>query len=268
MNTGGKQTDALIHHLLLRSAARYPNKEAIVHGDRRMTYAETWRAVTGLATRLQAAGLERGDRLGVFLEPSIPQAVAIFAATAADAAFVPIHHSLFPEQVAHILSDCGAKGLITTKARMAEFSAVLQRIPSLVFILEVNLDNSSSPEGQAPTGECRVNDLAAILYTSGSTGKPKGVMLSHTQIVEGAEIVSAYLGITSNDRILAALPLSFDAGLNQIMTAFQQGATIALLNFWFAREIVDALVNERITGLAGVPTLWTLLAHPSSTLYK
>jgi acyl-CoA synthetase (AMP-forming)/AMP-acid ligase II len=93
-------------------------------------------------------------------------------------------------------------------------------------------------------------------------------MLTHAQIIAGAEIVSAYLGITSDDRILAALPFSFDAGLNQIMTAFQQGATIVLLNFRLAREIVDALVKERITGLAGVPTLWTLLAHPSSTLSR
>src|SRR6188474_2835607 len=102
MNTGGKQTDALLHHLLRSSAARFPNKEAIVHGNRRMTYAETWRAVKSLAGRLKSAGLTRGDRLGVFLDASIPQALSIFAASAADVVFVPIHHSLFPEQVAHV----------------------------------------------------------------------------------------------------------------------------------------------------------------------
>jgi acyl-CoA synthetase (AMP-forming)/AMP-acid ligase II len=244
--------------LLLSSAARFPSKEAIVHGNRRMTYAETWRAVTSLASRLKSEGLERGDRLGVFLDASIPQALSIFAASAASAVFVPIHHSLFPEQVAHILSDCGARGLITTKAQLAGLSEALKRIPSLVFVLAVDLEELFPPDGPALTRECFGNDLAAILYTSGSTGKPKGVMLTHSQIIAGAEIVSSYLGITGNERILAALPFSFDAGLNQIMTAFQQGATIVLLNFRFAREIVDVLVNERITGLAGVPTLWTL----------
>ncbi len=260
--------DALLHDLLRSSAARFPGKEAIVHRNRRMTYAETWRAVTSLASRLKSAGLERGDRLGVFLDASIPQALSIFAASAADAIFVPIHHSLFPEQVAHILSDCGAKGLITTKARLAGLSEVLKRIPSLAVVFEEDLDELFPLDGPALKEECFGNDLAAILYTSGSTGKPKGVMLTHAQIIAGAAIVSSYLGITSDDRILGALPFSFDAGLNQIMTAFQQGATIVLLNFTFAREIVDALVNERITGLAGVPTLWTLLAHPSSTLQK
>jgi acyl-CoA synthetase (AMP-forming)/AMP-acid ligase II len=111
-------------------------------------------------------------------------------------------------------------------------------------------------------------DLGAILYTSGSTGKPKGVMLSHANIIAGSSIVSTYLGITASERILAVLPFSFDAGLNQLMTAFQQGATCILINFIFGREIVQALLKEHVTGLAGVPTLWSLLTQPNSGLDK
>ena len=104
-------------------------------------------------------------------------------------------------------------------------------------------------------------DLAAILYTSGSTGKPKGVMLSHANIMAGSSIVSTYLGITEQERILAVLPFSFDAGMNQLMTAFQQGGTIVLIKFVFAKEIINALLGERITALAGVPTVWSLLTN-------
>ena len=111
-------------------------------------------------------------------------------------------------------------------------------------------------------------DLAAIIYTSGSTGKPKGVMLSHSNIVAGSSIVSTYLGISEKDTILAVLPFSFDAGLNQVMTAFQQGATLVLMKFVFAREIVSLLAKEEVTGLAGVPTLWNLLAQANSGLAK
>jgi acyl-CoA synthetase (AMP-forming)/AMP-acid ligase II len=111
-------------------------------------------------------------------------------------------------------------------------------------------------------------DIGAILYTSGSTGKPKGVMLSHANVVAGAAIVSDYLGITSEERILAVLPFSFDAGLNQVMTAFQQGATIVVTTFSFARDIIRLLIKERITGLAGVPTVWALLTQPTSSLDK
>ena len=111
-------------------------------------------------------------------------------------------------------------------------------------------------------------DLAAILYTSGSTGKPKGVMLSHEQVIAGSSIVSDYLGITSSERIVGVLPLSFDAGLNQLMTAVQQGGTFVPMTFTFAREIVKTLEREQITGMAGVPTLWSLMTQPNSTLEK
>jgi acyl-CoA synthetase (AMP-forming)/AMP-acid ligase II len=62
------------------------------------------------------------------------------------------------------------------------------------------------------------------------------------------------------------LPFSFDAGLNQLMTAFQRGGTMVLINFVFAKQIVEMLTRERITGLAGVPTVWTLLVQPNSGL--
>ena len=84
----------------------------------------------------------------------------------------------------------------------------------------------------------------------------------------GSSIVSNYLSITSEDRILGVLPLSFDAGLNQLMTAVQQGGTFVPMSFVFAKEIVQLLLKERITGMGGVPTLWSLLAQPSSTLEK
>jgi acyl-CoA synthetase (AMP-forming)/AMP-acid ligase II len=93
-------------------------------------------------------------------------------------------------------------------------------------------------------------------------------MLSHANLLAGAGIVSDYLNINESDRILAALPFSFDAGLNQLTTAFQKGATLVLINFSFVRDIVRILDQERITGLAGVPTLWILLAQNASTLHK
>src|SRR6185369_4359674 len=98
--------DYLIHHMLRNSAARFPEKEALVHGEQHLTYSEVESAVNSLAHGLRAAGLQRGDRLGIFLEPSLPQALSIFAASAANASFVPINHFLFPEQAAHIMSDC------------------------------------------------------------------------------------------------------------------------------------------------------------------
>jgi acyl-CoA ligase (AMP-forming) (exosortase A-associated) len=275
--------DFLIWHLLRKSARLFPDKEALVHGEERLTYREVTDRMERLAAGLQRAGLRRGDRIGIFLEPSVAQVVSIFAISRAGGVFVPINAQLFPEQLAHIAKDCGMKGLITRPARLPGLAAVLPGIPSLEFaVLAGNQEDLARPalplyhlEDIYQSGDqlsrCEVSiskDLAAILYTSGSTGKPKGVMLSHANVMAGSQIVSTYLEITSADRILAVLPFSFDAGLNQLLTAFHQGGTLVLINFVFAREVVQMLLKEHITGMAGVPTLWSLLAQSNSTLQK
>ena len=274
--------DFLIWHLLRSAAQNAPGKEALVHGDERLSYQEVARRTAGLATALRKAGMKRGDRVGVYLEASIAQVIAIFGISQGGGVYVPINALLHSEQVLHIANDCGMKGLITSVAKMKSLGPVLSILRSLEFIVVSDADQL--PEVSLPC--YRLNqfcaeeppqkwveasiekDLAAILYTSGSTGKPKGVMLSHANVVAGSRIVSTYLEITDRERILAVLPFSFDAGMNQLMTAFEKGATLILINFVFAREIVQVLAKERVTGLAGVPTLWSLLAQPNSALSK
>jgi acyl-CoA ligase (AMP-forming) (exosortase A-associated) len=274
--------DFLIHHMLRSSAQRFPDREALVDKDARLTFAETEIKVAAIASGLRAAGIRRGDRVGIYLEPSVTQALSIFGVSRAGAVFVPINGLLFPEQVAHIARDCQMTGMITTRAKLAFLASVVNDIPSLQCLVatdEVSKDGISRPihllrkflDAPVPSDwrDWGIGkDLAAILYTSGSTGKPKGVMLSHEQVMTGSSIVSDYLGITSSERIIGVLPLSFDAGLNQLMTAVQQGGTFVPMTFTFAREIVKALEREQITGMAGVPTLWSLMAQPNSMLEK
>jgi acyl-CoA ligase (AMP-forming) (exosortase A-associated) len=274
--------DYLIHHMLRTSAQRSPDKEALIHGDQRLTYAEVAKQSGALAGGLRQQGLQRGERVGIYLDPSTPQVLSIFAIAQAGGVFVPINTLLFPEQVGHIVRDCRMSGLIIHESKMAALLPLLPSLPDLRFLVVVS-DQALPPlplPAQRFADLCGLRplqasddagiekDLAALLYTSGSTGKPKGVMLTHAQIMAGSSIVSTYLNITAEDRILAVLPFSFDAGLNQLMTAFQQGGSLVLINFVFAREIVQTLLYERITGLAGVPTLWSLLAQPSSTMHK
>ena len=266
------------------SSRRFPEKEALVHGEDRLSYRELVDLVAQVGGGLRSAKCGRGDRIGIYLEPSIPQVVSIFGIAQAGGVFVPINHLLLQDQVLHIANDCRMKGLITSVKKYRQIYSEIQERSTLEFLILVGEDENEIPSIPIPTyrfeemckpvskepwGDVSIeNDLAAILYTSGSTGKPKGVMLSHAQIMAGSSIVSTYLEITDKDRILAILPLSFDAGLNQVMTAFQQGCTLILMTFVFAKEIVKKMLNERITGLAGVPTLWNLLAQSSSTLEK
>lgn len=274
--------DFLLHHMLRTSALQFPGKEALVHGERRLNYEEVSARVTALSSGLRRAGLRRGERVGIYLDAGIPQVLAIFGVSQAGGVFVPINGVLFPHQVAHIARDCRISALITSASKLASLLPVLAQIHSLRFLVVVSdgtevrvslpvhdFDAITAPKTDATCPDWGIEkDLAAILYTSGSTGRPKGVMLSHANVMAGATIVSTYLDISASDRILAVLPFSFDAGLNQLTTAFQQGCALILINFTFARQIVDILVREQITGLAGVPTVWSLLVQPNSMLEK
>lgn len=274
--------DFLIHHMLRTSYRRTPDKEALVHGSERLSYEEVYRRAAGLAAGLRQAGLKRSDRVGIYFDASVPQVLSIFGVSMAGGVYVPINTQLYAEQVLHIGRDCQMTALITSKAKLETLLPVIDQIPSLRFLIV--LSDGEVPQTAVPTHSFQQmidatapdswkdwgisKDLAAILYTSGSTGRPKGVMLSHANVMAGSSIVSTYLEITEKERILAVLPFSFDAGMNQLMTAFQQGGTLVLINFIFAKEIVSTLAKERITGLAGVPTVWSLLAQSHSTLER
>ena len=277
--------DHLTHHLLRTTARRWPDKVGLIHGERRITYAELDRVTDRLAHVLVGAGVGRLDRVAIFLEKSVDETVAILATSKAGGVFVPVNHLLFPHQLGHILEDCSPKVLVTSGARLAQLGEVVERAPGLACVGVTDGPGESTPGVRfldlppiggpgAPAGDGppRIgsvsNDLAAILYTSGSTGRPKGVMLSHANLLAGSRIVSTYLKITDRDRILSVLPFSFDYGLNQLLTGLEHGATVILATFRFPGEIVTAILREEATGLAGVPSFWMLLTQPGSPIHR
>lgn len=270
---------SLVHHLLERAAVEYPQKEALVHGDRRVSYEEMATYASNLAGNLLACGLERRDRVAIWLEKSVEEAVAFFGISAAGAVFVPINTLLVERQVKHMLNDCGVRFLVTSAAILAEHGDMLAKIESLDAILLVDTivdadervlgDVMTNSPGEATFDNPSIGeDLAAILYTSGSTGSPKGVMLSHRNVLAGSRIVCKYLEISSSERILSVLPFSFDVGMNQLITTVEKAATLVLLRFRFGEEIVREIRRERCTGLAGVPTIWAILAGSAPSLMK
>ncbi|GJE80750.1 AMP-binding protein [Methylorubrum thiocyanatum] len=252
----------LLHHLLEGAGAE--DSPAIVEGHETLTYAAFRARVGALARRLARLGLAPGDRVAILLPKSIREGVAIFAVSAAGGVFVPIHPSLRPRQVRHIVADSGARVLLTDAAHATGLEGALDDLSDLVI-----LDGEAGENGTALVpGEPAPDGLAAILYTSGSTGLPKGVMLSHANLIAGTRIVRTYLGINREDRILSVLPFSFDYGLNQLLTSVEQGARIVLLTPRLGDDVVRALEAHRITLLAGVPTLWTLLTRAAPHLAK
>jgi len=261
----------LLHDLIATRAECTPEAPALRYRKDSQNYGTLMASVQRGAGALLAAGLRPRDRVVIYLEKRPENLHALFGASLAGGVFVPANPQLKPQQVDHILRDCGARILVTSAARLTALRPLLPRCPELHTVLVV--DDAPPPTAGAlriqAWGEAAVAqeghrgidaDMAAILYTSGSTGRPKGVVLSHRNLVAGARSVAAYLENRPNDRILALLPLSFDYGLSQLTTAFASGASVVLLNYLLPQDVVSTVEREGITGLAAVPPLWIQLA--------
>ena len=264
----------LIHELLLHSAEQSPHAEALVHQDTRLDYGRLATRVRECASLLLQLGLARSQRVAIYMEKRPEAVIAVFAAASAGGVFVPINPLLKPEQVAYILRDCNVSVLVTTAERLELLAPTLRECPDLKAVVSVGGNTRSTDslsiiaweEAQTDAASAKPHrvidtDMAAILYTSGSTGKPKGVVLSHRNMVAGARSVAQYLENRPTDRILAALPLSFDAGFSQLTTAFHVGASVALINYLMPRDVLTAVERYGITGLTAVPPLWIQLAQ-------
>ena len=267
-----------IHHLLAGSAAACGDAPALTFKDVTVTYAQLWREVADFGGGLSALGVRRGDRVAVYLDKRIETVAALFGASASGGVFVPVNPLLKPRQVSYILQDCDVRVLVTSPERLALLEEELEQCKSVEHVVLVGHGPARAPDpgGQyhytvnpwplaagdrpvVPAGAIDT-DMAAIMYTSGSTGQPKGVVLSHRNLIVGAESVSHYLGNTPDDVILSALPFSFDAGFSQLTTAFCVGAHVVLLNYLLPTDVVRLCARHRVTGLTGVPPLWIQIA--------
>ncbi|MFL6657062.1 MAG: acyl-CoA ligase (AMP-forming), exosortase A system-associated [Massilia sp.] len=263
----------LVHDFIFHAARRAPVDRALVYGAQQLTFADLAQAVDAAAQTLLHTGLGRAERVAVYLEKRIENVAACFGATLAGAVFVPVNPLLKAEQVAYILADCNVRVLVTSAERLRQLTDILSSCRDLHTVLVVGATGELpqlagiAVQAWAPAAGHRAahrvidTDMAAILYTSGSTGNPKGVVLSHRNMVAGAMSVASYLDLSPQDRVLAVLPLSFDYGLSQLTSAFHAGACVVLLNHLFARDIVKAVAEHAITGLAAVPPLWIQLAQ-------
>ena len=265
----------LVHELLLDSAHRYPDQQALTLRADMLSYGDLASRVGAFARAVLGADLGPTDRVAVYLPKTFETVISFFGTAHAGGVFVPVNPLLKPAQVAYILQDCNVRVLITSGDRLAQLADELRRCSDLHTVVVTGSDSGATPdlghvhvvnwsefisaESQQLVRRRIDTDMAAILYTSGSTGNPKGVVLSHRNIVAGAQSVATYLENTSRDRLLAVLPFSFDYGFSQLSTAFLKGAMVVMMDYLLPRDVIRAIDKHAITGLAGVPPLWNQL---------
>jgi long-chain acyl-CoA synthetase len=277
--------------VLEQHTRRKPEAEALVYGDKRLSYAQLNAWANQIANALVASGIRRGDHVAL-LCPNLPYFPAVyFGILKAGATVVPLNVLLKPREIAYHLRDSDAKAMFcfhgTPELPMAEAAmaaiAVVPACKTLIVLphpsipLDVAFD--AGPEviplarfigGQPPvfeTVQTKPDDTAIILYTSGTTGHPKGAELTHLNMVING-MVSAELCASSHDETgrhatAITLPLFHaTAQTAQMIAFFHLGGTLVLLPRFDPAALLTTMTSERITHWIGVPTMyWTLLKY-------
>lgn len=256
---GPDPTPRPLDHLTLRGARGAP---ALVTREGILDYQGLESGVGALAGALEARGLEPADRVASWLPKSRMTSLLPLACARARLIHVPVNPLLKRAQVAHILSDSGARLLVTGSARLATLQD--GDLPPGCVAVEEEEGGAMLAHGPSlPPSSADPDELAALLYTSGSTGRPKGVMLTHANLWLGAVSVAHYLGLSAQDRTLGVLPLSFDYGQNQLFSSWAAGASVIPMEYLTARDVIRAVERHDVTVLAGVPPLWVQLVEAS-----
>jgi long-chain acyl-CoA synthetase len=246
----------LLASILAESALRHGERTALIAGSERVTYAELWKQACRYAARLNALGVQAGDRVGILLlnTPDFPR--AYYGALALGAVVVPVHALLTPGEIAYILRDAGVKVLVSggpllPNARAGAAKAGVQ-VYEAVLPEDAPIDSIVIREG---------DDDAVILYTSGTTGRPKGAVLTQSNIVLNASVcVSDLFYVVKEDVFLACLPLFHAFGQTVVMNAaFRAGASIVLMPRFEGAAALDLMREEGVTVFAGVPTMYIAL---------
>lgn len=267
----------LVQDFLQNSAATYPDKTALVFNKERYTYAELESKTNRLANALIECGIERSDRVVIFLPNSVETVCSIFAILKASATFVVVNPTTKVDKLVYILNNCNASALITSYTNASLGLDVVSKVPSLKLVVLCRRKEASAAENDRfydynslmeshsnslPMCHCIDQDLACLIYTSGSTGDPKGVVSGHNNMIFVSNSVITYLENTPDDIVINVLPLSFDYGLYQLLMVFRFGGTLVLeTSFTYVASVLQRMESEKVTGLPGVPTLFSILVN-------
>jgi acyl-CoA synthetase (AMP-forming)/AMP-acid ligase II len=268
----------LLHETLLASAERVPDREAVVAGTARLSYAELLDRSLRLARALQELGVGRGDRVSVYMDNSAGCVTAVYATLLAGGVFVVVNPQTKEDKLVYVLEDCEAAAVVTEGSLTRTALAAAGAAPSVKAVVAAaapegvegalalaDLVGASEPEPQA-AGAIPL-DLAALIYTSGSTRFPKGVMMTHQSMVFAAGSIAQYLRLGPDERILGLLPLAFDYGLYQLLMNVLRGGTLVLeRSFAFPAQIVKRVQEEEATVFPGVPTVYATLLSMRRTM--
>ena len=256
--------------VLAEPAWRRPRDTALVEGERRRTYAETWRDARRVAAALVHDGVRPGDRVALLAPNVIEFVTSYYGILAAGGVVVPVPTLLQGREAAYLIDTADASHLLFHPA-VAANAAKAAEMTGVTAHDITTYGREGEPLPSFVTREPL--DPAVIFFTSGTTGRPKGAVLTHLNLVMNAT-VSAFdgNGVADGAVVLGCLPLFHIFGQSvSLNAAFRRGATVVLQPRFDARQAIDIMNAEGVTMICAVPTMYIQLlgaaaAEPSLTV--
>lgn len=271
---------------LKRSAVRFPNKIAVIDGERRVTYMELESMACGLAASLQEMGYKKGDRVAIYMKNSLELMTAFYALQKLGVIVAWANPNYRVAEARFILSNSQAKGVFLFRewegydylTALLEMRSELPSLESIfvagdgegqgVFRFDELLKRGNGKAPRAPSIDPE-RDLSMLIYTSGTTGRPKGAMIAHMQAVGAARQYSLGVNAGPEDIFIGFLPMSHSYGCGSILIQpILLGSTVLAMEKFDAKRCFDLIARERVTLQLGAPAHYILeVNHPERPKY-
>ena len=288
MKSTMQATPLLISSLLRHGTTIHADSEVVTwtaEGPRRMSYREVGRQAAQLAHALRGLGITGDQRVGTFMWNNAEHLTAYLAVPSMGAVLHALNIRLYPEQLVYVARHGGSEVVIVDNTLAAPFAKLVEHLPAVRHVIVSGpVDDATRGALASPPHVEAVHDYATLLadqpttfdwpehleetdassmcYTSGTTGNPKGVAYSHRGNVLHSMGVAGTLGISSKDRLLIVVPLFHANAWGFPYCSMITGATLVMPDRFLQAEPLAAMIEaERVTGGAGVPTIWNDLLH-------
>ena len=235
-----------------------PEKTVFCYKDRFISNRELHHLISQFKELLIKNDLKQNQHVAILLDNSPEFIAALIACLHLRIVCVPINCKYNLETMSYIILHANIDYIITIKKYMKNIN-----FPKFFNIDDNNLPAAKDYISRYNEANMKIitNDLAIILYTSGSTGKPKGVMISHQNLSLGVDSVVSFLPFKHELRIAAMLPMSFDAGLNFVLSAIFSGSITYFLTYLLPNSLVKQLIFYKIQGVLNIPYIYKSLAQ-------
>jgi long-chain acyl-CoA synthetase len=265
----GGELPVNVSNLIKKHVAEYPDKTAIIFGDRQITYRELDDLISQTARGLLALGITRGEVVSLFL-PSLPELIIAYLGTVRAGLTVNVVNAMLRErEVTYILKDCDTRTVLVDDARLDIIENGLMEATSLREIIVLGTATESGylsfeglldmGRGEIPLPETKGSDLCHLMYTSGTTGWPKGVMATHLNVYHNAAEFGK-VHFKPEDRIMVATPIFHCWGLiNGTFGMLSRGGTVITVERFFPDQALGEIERYRPTVFQGVPPMYNLL---------